>query len=479
MTLNVDINKTNINIQSEPITTNNDQITILQNHARNYLQKVGVLSTPKTYIYKRYCEQLEDIETKELSERVLHGSIPTIIPKEYPEIIIKQAGNKCIFRKEQMKKVYDFIREKKVFSLVVPKAISFKNKIGNFLVEERLPINNSCYKNIDLYLSNLKLFDPVVKDMILFYQKYQLGDLVISTSLADRMQKTCLKGQVSKVVRWDNIPILISTKNGKNIAQLALIDLEELEENPDTEKSLCDLVSIFPHHYDLIISEAKRLKLQIDEESLKESKDEGLKYFKIIYEDHRDYINKKHSRKDKCFYHNDDCNLAFGKNVFHELEPFIEKELKNLNRGINETYTRRDIKNYLPKKSFLKGINKSKCRNLIAKRIIGCMLATLTLNMKDALNNREIDVSYSDLSEPEKIQIRRCIFKKSKMNEHLKILITEYIKKEKINSDDLKTTIDLTAEQLMHTVFNKLVDIGELFFYDDPNQPDEIAVIRF
>ena len=97
---------------------------------------------------------------------------------------------------------------------------------------------------------------------------------------------------VGDFVRYDNLPMYIVEEDGRRVGKIGLIDLEHMQEGPSSQ-GLETLVRIFPFHLDVIINEAKKLRMKVDEVSLEASAEKGRKYLQVGFIDHLKWLQQK------------------------------------------------------------------------------------------------------------------------------------------------------------------------------------------
>ena len=239
------------------------------------------------------------------------GNTRVYLPKDALKIVLKASGADSAKRFLQMQEVRSILQAQKSSHLIIPEAAV----CGDFLVEDRLPINVDNMHNMGTYVEEPALFDEAVREMTRLFSEVYLSDLVSS-------QRHPLTNLVGDQVRYDNIPLYIEEENGVRRGMIGLIDLEHMqkksisygvstlirsylfvEENIKLRSSidrefldpyfLSTLVRIFPYHKNLIIEEATKLGLPIDKENLEEVAVKGEKCLLKGYIEHRDQLRKK------------------------------------------------------------------------------------------------------------------------------------------------------------------------------------------
>lgn len=432
------------------------------------MQYHGVLSGPKIPSYKNFCEKLQDHEFKSNCKKALSGSTPVYFPTEYPDIVVKESKKECQSRMAQMIKVTEFININKIRSLTVPKVIHY----NHYLIEERLPVSDRHHHNIHTYITNLELFNLVAKEMVLFYKYFYLTDLLVDTKKMMK-QKLCLRSQINQLIKWDNIPLYISIENGNKTAKVGLIDLDNIEYEPNSREGLNCLVRMFPCHYEIIVNEAKALKLKFNDGELRDARHQGLLHIREFYLDHAKFIKEK---KVSGFT---DSWQFFNTDKFNQLEPLIEEELLKINNGINPAFLRNEIDELAPKNLF-NNLSDEKCRKETTKEVVKNALTAITTALKKEIVEYKEWFNPNELSEPEKLEVRSVFINKN-------IIILEMVKfLKKYMYENIRfgyeQQIALVADQIFYVIFKKLLEMGEIFSFDQASSPhniNDMIMIRY
>ncbi len=100
-----------------------------------------------------------------------------------------------------MQEVRSILGSQKSSHLIIPEA----NLCEDVLVEKRLPINVDSYANMELYLSNSKLFDEPVRELTRLFSRIHIRGLVTQ----ERDPLGHIDG-VEDFVCYDNLPFQIN-----------------------------------------------------------------------------------------------------------------------------------------------------------------------------------------------------------------------------------------------------------------------------
>lgn len=256
--------------------------------------------------------------------RASSGKTPVYLPKELP-IVLKQSGSpKNQKRFDQMKQGRDICEKSGYENLVIPQARVY----GNFIIESRLPITmHGTKEQIGLYIENREQFTIAVKEFTGFLYQSCYND--ITGNYGTDPYCTLSK---SPIGRYDNIALYLENGEGK----VGLIDLERF--SPGCNKlqknwsfSRCrDAIRLFPYHIDEILSVAKNFDPDIENyrKDIEIERDEVLKRFKLVYEDHLYFIIEKGiTIKDPGKFENLELNRK------KDIQGLIERELRKLNQN--------------------------------------------------------------------------------------------------------------------------------------------------
>lgn len=255
-------------------------IQVKAQKAKKHLLSYALLEKAKPYV---------DIKlNRQDLPRASSGNTLVYLPKELP-IVLKASGFPENHKRfHQMKQARDICEKSGYQNLVIPKARVY----ANFIIESRLPINmHGTKEQIGLYIENRARFADAVKEFTGFLCQSNFYDI---TGAIDDPYETLSKRPVG---RYDNIVLYLEEDKGK----IGLIDLERFSPGcSKSEKDWCfikclDAIHLFPYHVDEIISVAKKFDFNIEayQKDLEQERDEVLKFFKIAYEDHLDFVRKK------------------------------------------------------------------------------------------------------------------------------------------------------------------------------------------
>lgn len=255
----------------------------IQKHIRGYLARRPLLPSNLFPQYHTQCQKAEGPESSSMPQAD-KGETRVYLPKEMPEVVLKSSGKQAAVKRfHQMQDVRSILDSQNSSHLVIPKA----SLCGNFLVEQRLPINVDSYHNMELYLSQPQLFNEAVREMTRLFSKVYLSDLV-----GYQYDPLGHIADVGDFVRYDNLPLFIEDSNGKKVGKIGLIDLEHMQ-NGSTSNSLETLARIFPLHLDIIKEEAKNLHMKINNNSLEAAAARGEKYLQVGFTDHLEWLKHK------------------------------------------------------------------------------------------------------------------------------------------------------------------------------------------
>lgn len=194
------------------------------------------------------------------------------LPEQAPDIVIKSRkfGGLASHSKKEIDIVRSLVKELGCRHLIVP----WTKEHNIFLIAERLPIVADNHHNWHLYCREARLFDEAVREMARLYSKsYGIDYLETPQSNGPFVYINRENN-----VKYENLPLYI-VNNGKREGRIGLIDtkfllLERLDRFP-LEKRFQDLAQIFPLHLDILIEEAKKLPMNLDQ-LLREKEIEGI-----------------------------------------------------------------------------------------------------------------------------------------------------------------------------------------------------------
>ena len=232
-------------------TTINAAVAVIQKRFRHYctLNNTNrlIITAPQLPVVQAFClEVLVDPQSR-TKDRSSHGMAPVYLPPELPTLVVKHLKTEIECRLQHKQLIRAILTSQQSRHLVIPRATSF---CGEFLVEERLPINTDPRHNMQLYSSNLKLFDRAVQEMTNLFGKIFIEDL---------MQ---IRDESKLIVRYDNMPLMITEDDdGMKTGKIGLIDLGRVRKQIRHATTAIDgmrtIISMFPMHVDLIIATAK------------------------------------------------------------------------------------------------------------------------------------------------------------------------------------------------------------------------------
>jgi hypothetical protein len=215
------------------------------------------------------------------------GVTPVYLPKEL-SIVLKESGKGASKkRRDQMKEVRLLCERNHTTCLVVPKA----RVHGNFLIEQRLPIETGGTKEmIGFYIENKDKFKKAAEELTILFCHSHFGDVTGGKDAFQAILST-------STPRYDNYALYVE----KGIGKIGLVDLESFSHKVDkTKDDWCfirckDVVRLFPYQFDSIIDTAKKFDPNIDKFAgeLNELRDNVLKGYRTIILDHIDFLKEK------------------------------------------------------------------------------------------------------------------------------------------------------------------------------------------
>ncbi len=170
--------------------------------------------------------------------------------------------------------------------LAVPSCRVYKNHI----IEDRLPLTPSFKEQIGLYIENAHTFNTAVVQFITFYFQSKLYDIVGGSAHPYQVSTN------ARIPRYDNICFFIE----KGMGKIALVDLEKFQiykdwYTRDLDVCLNELITLFPYHFDLIISEFKERfpGYAVPIGQCKDLQNQILAYFDAVYFQHKSFTLSK------------------------------------------------------------------------------------------------------------------------------------------------------------------------------------------
>ena len=221
--------------------------------------------------------------------------------------------------------------------LVVPRARLFvlngdivqKVPILNVLEEKLLVPTEEYFEQcaMHVYCTNAEKFtNPVLELLGLAFNGFCIDDLTIHCSLT----KLATVGTVPIRPRYDNYMPYLDV-HGKS--RIGMLDLEFVEKGKDVvTETILDLVFLFPYHCEKILAAIVQKSSLLDdiptlEGRIKEREEQGGKYFKVFYLDHKGFIEGHEGIPLEGW-----LLEQLGQKRYHEVESiFIEK--------LSETFT--------------------------------------------------------------------------------------------------------------------------------------------
>lgn len=251
-------------VSSSSTYPQNRSATTIQKVVRGHQARASFLPQSLFAAYRPLCHPSHALKMP----RATTGKTPVFLPKQLPQIVLKRTGHKkAVERFAQMQAVRKIVHRENCTHIDIPSA----RLCGDMLVEQRLPINDDIGQQLKLYLCDTALFDAPVREMTrLFPQAFISGLLYPDKS-----------GEAIYLVRYDNLPWYVTDNNGVRQVRIALSDLERVKINytvRDNDYKLGILTYIFPLHVEIIIAEAHRSQLKIDEVVLRDAAKEGLQH---------------------------------------------------------------------------------------------------------------------------------------------------------------------------------------------------------
>ncbi|MDP1608338.1 MAG: hypothetical protein Q8L98_03375 [Chlamydiales bacterium] len=211
--------------------------------------------------------------------RASNGRTPVYFPDSLPDIIFKESGHpQNKIRLKKMIQARRLCQENGYQLLKIPTArIS-----GNFLIEERLPIERVLDQKtqIGLYIEHQECFTEAAIELTSFLCQAKVPDL--SGQTKDPWQSLCN----TSIPRHDNAVIYLD-KEGQG--HIGLIDLEDFQQMPNTFNACMQCIRFFPYHFEEILSTAKNFDPKIERHIKTFEKEQRLvlDYFEKVYGAHR------------------------------------------------------------------------------------------------------------------------------------------------------------------------------------------------
>lgn len=221
--------------------------------------------------------------------RAASGRTPVYFPYNIPVVLKKTNHHNSQERWKKAVQAKIFCEGQGYHHLDIPLARSHQD----WIIESRLPIPTSLNQKqqIGLYIENKDAFTSAVLEFTAFLCQVQLEDLSGQTS--SHWVSLC----ETDLPRYDNAPLYI-TEEGKG--KIGLVDLETfamLCEPPSQEHIMTacmQAIRLFPLHVSEILEVAQKFNLCLDLNKKKLQKEESalIKYFDVVYRNHRSYIEQ-------------------------------------------------------------------------------------------------------------------------------------------------------------------------------------------
>jgi Trp operon repressor len=221
------------------------------------------------------------------------GKCRPYLLKEF-SIVLKNIGNsQAQTRFQQMLTARGICRRNRYMRLVIPKARVY----GKFIIEKMIDIYHGTKEQMILYGTERAKFTEAVEKFTGF--RCQCSLKYITGSVEDEYRTF---GQ-TPIGRYDKIALYLE----KDIGKIVLTDLDTFSlqrsswEKKDCYQQCLDVVHLFPHHLDQIISAAKKFDSEAERyrTSLEKEKTHVLERFKLTYEDHLTFLQEKGITFDK------------------------------------------------------------------------------------------------------------------------------------------------------------------------------------
>lgn len=287
------MNNSNIVENYSPAPTTRDAAaTTIQSYWRGRLAKAQVEKAKRNFLCNALFEKAKPlINSSDLSKmpKASSGKTHVYFPQGLP-VALKHSGSpQNQVRFEKMKQARGLCERIGSNDLVIPKARPYLD----FIIETKLPISKYDWKEqVGIYVNNSKQFTNVVREFTRFHCQSSLSDIAtISDEHYGTLSDSCSG-------RYDNIVLYLDENE---VGKIGLIDLEQFDSACDRSKEdwcfqRCqDLIILFPYHFDDIIEVAKGFDPDIENyrEKLIAIQNESLLRFKLVYEDHQDFVEKK------------------------------------------------------------------------------------------------------------------------------------------------------------------------------------------
>ena len=420
---------------------------IIQGVGRSYLRRKGALSTAALAEYKLLCNP--DYTRK--MPRAEAGSTRVALPEAYPEIVLKESLDRSKSRFKQMIDVRKELKKLGCSHLIVPGVI----RVGDFLIEQRLPISINSFDNIRLYCSQPGLFDEAVREMV----RLSTVRDITSDLLDDRIDPLRKNAGLKDFVRYDNLPLYKVSIDGVEQGRLGLIDLEQMNPTQYGE-ALRNITRIFPYHYDIIKEETDRLKIQYDDEVLKAAVADGKKYLAVEYEDYYKWLQEKGGLDNLK-----GLSLGISRERMDDVKKAVTKELMSLNEGVilseGADYTVRSPEGFLK--------DGAKSAEILSDGITDTVIQNLTREFNENFRQNAQGKTPAQLAISNLVQLRSFITENDNIIEGVSAYFrpSDHYEKKPNNNPCVPMTVDeYMIGKLVGAIFDELVNGGEMQAYN-------------
>jgi hypothetical protein len=447
--------------------------TTIQKHLRGHFTRKATLPSHLFPRYLHECSKALGLGSNSM-KRAEAGTTRVYLPEGgMSGFVLKLSYRRtAITRFHQMQEVRSILRNFNTSDLIIPKAFL----CGEFLVEERLPINVNYYHNMEIYLKNTSLFNNAIVELTKLFSKGYLDDL-IGANLWNSLSN--IDG-VYNSIRYDNLPLYIVEKNGKSVGKIGLIDLEHMQKKPNPA-GLQTLARIFPYHLDIIIEEANSLgiinpiDLIIDKRSgenpLVAAANKGKKYLQVGFSDHISFLKQKGISSENAH-----LPFKIGVEEIEKLYPLVKNELVKIDQnGVNPEYIGLSDKQPSEahfEKGFLQQSTEVTAKKL-AREIVPLVIDHLTTLINTHQSEKLSHLSVNAMSDSQLVDLRsldigwRKFFIKGLdklISDNSKIQLSESQNIRKPESGNI-------AKQITHFILEKLVEAGEIHLFAPSKSP--------
>lgn len=428
----------------------------IQQCFRTYVQKKGGLSQPSYDEYRQLIRQTEDMDKAE------GGNTQVSLPRSRPDIVLKKSGREnAIKRFEQMEQVRGVLSKQKSSHLTVPQGAV----VDDFVIEGKLPIQADRFYNMGLYIQNPTLFDEAVRELARMFSELVLTDIVSP-------QYHPSSNIVGDVVRHDNLPLYIEEKDGVKKGKIGFVDLEHIANRKKFDRSsrgYIDLARIFPFQLSILLEEAKKNGLPIDENAMNKAAEKGGKYLHEAYVIHDIWIRE--STRPSML----DLNLNLSPSQFDKIAEQLQKELVSMLETGGTGHIEFLIKKYNSSSFLSSDYFSQKFREIIHNngKEVAADLTRILLNDISEQLSEEIRCLSKNPERPE-ISLRSLSLQRRDLyNQTEECLKSRYFLGKRASSD--------VADQLLCLVFDELVKEKILFSFDPGfrSAGHEIFWVRF